>query len=399
VIGQWKNFSLAGLGPWPALSATAPQRATMICWILLLLIAAAEYVTAAVQPQIGLAMHAALLIGLLIWGGVGPRRAERRLALGLLLAPLVRLLSVGLPLPALPQLAWYPAVGVPLLAATWLIVRQTGLGPRTLGLRQGNLLLELALMAGGFTLGAVEYAILKPEPAFGAMSGWYFFGAALVLLIFTGFTEELIFRGVLQALALPVLGRSALIYVSLLFGALHIGHLSVGDLVFVSLVALLFGQIVRREGSILGVTIAHGITNLTLFVIMPFLHRDRPDLIPYFITGPLAAGTALSVGAMGILAMRSAEERILAVGAEPAGSPYDAARTDLRAMLCAERRGRQLSFDDLARRTGIDARRLVAIEIGISRPEPQEVQRIARELELAPQSLATAFAGAHPSPA
>jgi membrane protease YdiL (CAAX protease family) len=368
-----------------------------MCWALLLLIAVAEYLTAAVHPQLGLALHALLLIGLLVWSGFGPRPAERRLALGLLLAPLIRLLSVGLPLPALPQLAWYPAVGVPLLAATWIIVRQAGLGRRALGLRQGNLVFELALMAGGFTLGAAEYAILRPEPSFGAMNGWYFFLAALVLLVFTGFTEELIFRGVLQTLALPILGRSALIYVSLLFGALHIGHLSIGDLVFVTLVALLFGQIARREGSILGVTIAHGITNLTLFVIMPYLHRDRPDLVPYFIAGPLAIGTALSVGALGLLALRSAEAGILAAGSEPIRPHYDEARVQLRAMLSEGRRSRQLSFNDLARLTGIDARRLVAFEFGIAGPDPAELQRIARELELVPQQLAVAFAAAHQS--
>ena len=38
----------------------------------------------------------------------------------------------------------------------------------------------------------------------------------LSFLIFTGFTEELVFRGLLQSLSLPIMGRFAFVYVSLL---------------------------------------------------------------------------------------------------------------------------------------------------------------------------------------
>ena len=40
---------------------------------------------------------------------------------------------------------------------------------------------------------------------------------------------------------------------------------------FVLLVSLLFSYIVHETGSILGVTLAHGFTNIGLFLIFPFL--------------------------------------------------------------------------------------------------------------------------------
>src|SRR5262245_30322365 len=93
-------------------------------WGYLLLVAAAEIITAAVNYQAGLVLHALLLIGLTIHSALEHHEAYRRLILALTLAPLIRLLSLGLPLMRLPQLAWYPVVAVPLLMATWLIIRQ-----------------------------------------------------------------------------------------------------------------------------------------------------------------------------------------------------------------------------------------------------------------------------------
>ena len=40
------------------------------------------------------------------------------------------------------------------------------------------------------------------------------------------------------------------------------------------LVALLFGFFVARTGSILGVTLSHGLTNIMLFLVIPFVVVD-----------------------------------------------------------------------------------------------------------------------------
>jgi membrane protease YdiL (CAAX protease family) len=120
-------------------------------------------------------------------------------------------------------------------------------------------------------------------------------------MIFTGFTEEVIFRGLLQSLALRVVQREALVYVSLLFGVLHIGYLSLADVVFVSAVGLLFAYLVLWSGSILGVTLAHGITNITLFLIMPHLAEHGTTQERTIATWVIAGATLLAVIAVGIL--------------------------------------------------------------------------------------------------
>ena len=95
---------------------------------------------------------------------------------------------------------------------------------------------------------------------------------ALILLVGTGVVEELIFRGILQYTADEVYGSwRGIVFVSVLFAVLHIGHLSVLDVVFVFFVALYFGAAVRWTRSLIGVSIAHGLTNIMLFIVLPLV--------------------------------------------------------------------------------------------------------------------------------
>jgi membrane protease YdiL (CAAX protease family) len=87
----------------------------------------------------------------------------------------------------------------------------------------------------------------------------------------TGFVEELIFRGVMQRASVRAVGRFGWLYVALLFAVLHVGYRSVADVIFVFGVALMFGWVVESTRSLLGVTLAHGLTNVVLFLIMPFV--------------------------------------------------------------------------------------------------------------------------------
>jgi len=87
----------------------------------------------------------------------------------------------------------------------------------------------------------------------------------------TGLAEEFVFRGVLQKVSMDVLGSRGLALVTVIFAVLHVGYRSVADVIFVFGVALMFGWVVESTRSLLGVTLAHGLTNVVLFLIMPFV--------------------------------------------------------------------------------------------------------------------------------
>jgi membrane protease YdiL (CAAX protease family) len=95
--------------------------------------------------------------------------------------------------------------------------------------------------------------------------------AAFLLLVTTGFVEEVIFRGVLQRSAVQVFGGWGLVDVSLLFAVAHWIHNSLIDIVYVFVIALFFAWVVKKTGSLFGVTLAHGIANIVLFLVATVL--------------------------------------------------------------------------------------------------------------------------------
>jgi membrane protease YdiL (CAAX protease family) len=189
-------------------------------------------------------------------------------------------------------------VSIPLLVGVFYLVRQVGVTRAELGLVPGKLSLQLMLAGGGLGIGVLEYAILQPHSMLSRPDLGEAAVAALSLVIFTGFNEELIFRGLLQSQAAPVMKRLAPLYVSALFGVLHIGYLSVLDVVFVTGVGLLFAYLVQWGGSILGVTLAHGLTNIVLFIVMPYVAQGAPGDVATAFYVLAAGGTAIAAGAL-----------------------------------------------------------------------------------------------------
>lgn len=287
-------------------------------WAYLALITAAELLTAVDRPRAGLTLHAMILVGLMAHAALASGQAERAFALGLTLAPLIRMFSLSLPLPGLPQLAWYPAVAAPVLVSTGLIIRYLRLSPREVGLSCRDGWLHAALGGAGIGLGLVEYSILQPAAPWTSYSWQTLWMPAASLVLFTGFADEIIFRGVLQSLSLPVLGRAALVYVSLLFAVMHIGYRSWLDVLLVFVVGLCFAYIVYWSGSIAGVTLAHGLTNTTLFMLVPYLGQsnlvqNRRTLALAVIFGALLSGLSAVV-----FFVRAWRRRSLS----PAGPPH-----------------------------------------------------------------------------
>jgi membrane protease YdiL (CAAX protease family) len=238
----------------------------------LALICVAELLTITPEPRAGLVLHGLLLVALLVHSAIASERAYHRLLLTLTIAPLTRIVSLSLPLAVarIPQLYWYLIISIPLFVATALTARTLGLSRRQIGLTLGRTRPQLPIALTGLLFGVIEYHILKPEPLVGTPTRANLLAGFFILMICTGFAEELIFRGVLQCTAQQALGRFGLLYVAVLFAVLHVGYKSVVDVVFVFVVAVVFGWAVRRTGSLLGVTVAHGLTNVILFLVMPF---------------------------------------------------------------------------------------------------------------------------------
>lgn len=237
-------------------------------------ITSAEIATAYYNPIYGIACHVVLLVALLTHAALVYNQAINLVYLSLCLAPMIRIMSLSMPLIGVPPIYWYLIISIPLFAAAASVMRYAGFKPRGVGLNVDNLPIQLLVAFVGVPLGLMEYLILKPAPLVPELTFQHVWLPALILLVCTGFLEEFVFRGVMYRAAVETLGRwYSIIYISFIFGVLHITHRSPVDLVFVFAVALLFSVTVSFSRSLLGVSLAHGLTNIGLYIIWPYLLR------------------------------------------------------------------------------------------------------------------------------
>jgi membrane protease YdiL (CAAX protease family) len=249
--------------------ARRSQAAALVVVLYTVAIVGAEGVAVVGGVAAGIVCDAVLL-GLL-WthyvlashGGVRslvPAQPLPRALLALALLPLLRILSVTMPVNVLPQISWYALIGVPLLLGAVLTARVLDLSASRVGLRGQGWWPGQALIAlSGLPLAVIALALLKAEPLIARTDVGPVLVDALILLIFVGFTEELVFRGVLQQVAVDVFGRAGLLWSSALFAFMHLGSLAPSYVLFMLLVGLFFAWCVERTGALWGVAAAHGV--------------------------------------------------------------------------------------------------------------------------------------------
>ncbi len=247
-----------------------PRRALVV---YLIWIALAEIFTTNLNPNFGLIFHGAILIVLLLHSAYAWDRPEHGLLIALTLAPLIRLLSLSLPLNQFPLISWYLVVSIPLFVAGYVITRLVPLNWADIGFRitLKKVPLQLFIASTGLLFGFIEYVILRPTPLINDLSLSNFILAAASLILGIGLLEEFVFRGVMQEASKAIFGSLNIIFVTLVFMVLHIGYKSVLDLVFVFSVGYFWSWVKIKTNSLLGITLSHGITNILLLVIFPYL--------------------------------------------------------------------------------------------------------------------------------
>jgi len=246
-----------------------PEITSLIIYLLALI--TAESTILFHQISFGLSLEAVILFALLIHSSLTKSTNLSILLRSMMALPIIRIIGLSIPLLQIPTLYWFPIIAIPLFATSYTIIKAQGLNRRNVGLIWGNLPLQLLIASTGILLGCIEYTILQPKPLIPVLNLETLIFASIILIISTGFAEELLFRGILQKNSQNVLGPLyGLLYTALLFTALHIGWNSIPDLIFVFAVGLFYGIAFYKTKSILGTTLSHGISNTFLFLIVPF---------------------------------------------------------------------------------------------------------------------------------
>ncbi|NLX09218.1 MAG: CPBP family intramembrane metalloprotease [Chloroflexi bacterium] len=237
----------------------------------LALITLAEILTTIVEPTVGSILHSGVLGLLLLHSAISWELPIHRLLVTLSFAPLIRLISLSLPLAHYDQMYWYLITSIPLFVTGFMIMRMLKITLPQSGYSVRGWLAQALIALTGLALGYLEYRILRPQPLISELTLEAIWFPALILLFCTGVLEELLFRGIMQSTAVETLNHFGVWYVAIVFAVLHIGYQSVVDVLFVFLVGLFFGWIVLKTRNLVGVSLAHGLTNIMLFLVLPFV--------------------------------------------------------------------------------------------------------------------------------
>jgi membrane protease YdiL (CAAX protease family) len=194
-------------------------------------------------------------------------------ALGL--APLFRIVNVATPV-AVDFLVFVTMSYGFLLVAVFIFIYVNQISWRDIGVtfKKWYIFMPIAL-AIGFLLAPIEYAILGPPAWIPENTFFNLVVLTLVMIFFVGLAEEMMFRALIQThlekLLTPWLG---LFLTALLFGIMHGVWTSYRELLFTFAAGLLFGYIYRRTKNLPFVAVLHGLEDVFLFGLLPFIWPD-----------------------------------------------------------------------------------------------------------------------------
>ncbi len=241
-------------------------------WIYVGFLGLSEIVSDLWHPLLGIWLHV-ILAALIWWQGTREDNVERRHFYWVLaILPIVRIISFAISNQSFPGVWYYVLAETPLLVAALSAQRAFGLSPDAVGMRVPKWpVLSVVVMITGAGLGYAESRIIHPGSLISSLSWVNILIPSILLTIFTGLSEELLFRGLLQHYATKIMGnRNGIIFVALGWSLLHIGWHSAWDVLFVFGVGLVWGWARQKTSSIIPTTIAHGLANIVLFLLVPF---------------------------------------------------------------------------------------------------------------------------------
>jgi len=111
-----------------------------------------------------------------------------------------------------------------------------------------------------------------PAPAYPIFEFKYLFRDLIYMTFFVALGEEVLFRGLVQRNLTKMYGWGiALLSTGFLFSVMHLTWRSVPELGFTFFAGILFGYIYYKTKSLVAPIVLHGVNNVMLVAIMPYV--------------------------------------------------------------------------------------------------------------------------------
>jgi len=232
---------------------------------------AAEVVTLAGGTAPGVLAHATVLLALIAVSLRQPGGPAQQLTLTMALVPLIRMLSLTLPAAIVPIVYWYLEIGLAAFEGIFLTMRRLDLTPRDVGLRSAPIREVVSVGLAGAVLGIPAYLIVG-RVDLGQGGGLVGLAvASAVVIVFVGFLEELLFRGLIQTAGTQLFSRGGVIVSVGATVLMYSASLNPRYVIFAALVATFFGLVARRSGSIAAPVAGHAALAWMQLVVLPII--------------------------------------------------------------------------------------------------------------------------------
>jgi membrane protease YdiL (CAAX protease family) len=189
----------------------------------------------------------------------------------LALLPLFRILNTTMPIFFTSTLYIFPLVYGPIFISLYYVAKNQKFTRQELGISSEKLHIYLpASIILGMVLGRIEYSIITVQNLIPALTLQNILIFAVIMIVFTGLPEELLFRSVVQTRLEQKTGsRAGLMIASLLFGAMHSGYGTIYEIMFTASAGFLLGYLFQKTRSLTFIALTHGLINVFLFGIIP----------------------------------------------------------------------------------------------------------------------------------
>ncbi|MDD2438670.1 MAG: CPBP family intramembrane metalloprotease [Methanosarcinaceae archaeon] len=220
-------------------------------------------------------MHVGIVVALTFSTAFIKNRQINRIHQALTLLPLLRLINLSIPVFFEATLYSFLFIYGTLAIPVALVLRAQHLSREQMGLifnKKRNCTLTILAIPFGFLLGYGEYSILHAAALIPNLSIINILKLTIIMVLFVGLIEEIIFRSILQTRLEESLGaKKGLILTSLLFGFMHSGYGTPYEMCYTAFVGLIIGYTFQKTRNLFFITLLHGFINVFLFGILPHL--------------------------------------------------------------------------------------------------------------------------------
>ena len=255
------------------LARVSPDRILAYC----IAIAAVELQTVWLQPKTGTLYHGLLVMFMLHHYLLARDDPNRNKILLLAAIPLLRMLSMAMPVGLIQPLYRYPMVGIPVLVSIGIILKETNVPWSQIGLQwpqiqRSDQIWENVLIAmSGLPLGLMGYYFADPIPLLTTFSWGAVIASTLVIIFYIAILEEVVFRGMVLTTLQNTFGQMGILIATVLYTLMFASYHSIEGIILMGFSSLLYSWHVLESRSILAATISHTLMIVGMLIVWPIV--------------------------------------------------------------------------------------------------------------------------------